>query len=165
MSNVLDTLPRTWELLRYQYKDALVDDEWAAVRDTLFWHNEGVAKEVGGVLFVSESSLTGKNIILEQRSKVFIGADDIFIDLRLEDEVTDSVYSNIAAHLNAGLHRQGTYKNKQTQEDYDVHNQGLKWISFAISTSDYLINLAYASVDYVFFWRRKEFDGVWILHT
>ena len=165
MSYVLDTLPRTWELLWYQYKDALVDDEWATVRDTLLWHNEGVTKEVGRVLLVSESCLTSKDVILEQWSKVFIRADDIFIDLRLEDEVTDSVYSDIAAHLNAGLHRQGTYHNKQTQEDYDVHNQGLKWISFAISTSDYLINLAYASVDYVFFGRREEFDGVWILHT
>ena len=104
--------------------------------------------------------MTGKDIILKQWSKVFIRADDIFIDLRLEDEVTDSVYSDIAAHLNAGLHRQGTYEDKQAQEDYDVHNQGLKWISFAISTSDHLIDLAYASVDYVFFRRCEELDGV-----
>ena len=68
--------------------------------------------------------------------------------------------SDISAHLNAGLNGQGTYKNEQTQKDYDVHDKGLKWISFAVSTRDHLVHFTYPSVYYVFFGWREELDRV-----
>ena len=99
---------------------------------------------------------------MEEWSKVFVSADDIIIDLRLEDEITDSVDCDIAAYLDAGLNRQSTDKNDQTQKDYDVHYEGLKWISFAVPTSDHLIYFANTSVDYIFFRGFEESNRVWI---
>ena len=71
---------------------------------------------------------------------------------------------NIAAHLNAGLHRQSAHQNDQAQDDYDIHDEGLERISFAVPASDNLVYLANTSVDYVFLGWREEFDRVRILH-
>ena len=113
MSNVLDPLPCTRELLWYKYEDALVNYQRTAVRDALFRHYERVAQEVRRVLLVPESCLTCQDVVFEKWSKVFIRANDIIIDLRLEDEVADRVDADIAAHLDASLHGQSTYKNEQ----------------------------------------------------